>query len=293
VINRKGGCGKSTLACHVAVWLAQRSASVGSVMLADVDAQHTLTQWLARRRQRNPGASLLGWVTDARNVMRPPTGVQHSVLDSPGGLHGFELARLVVCADVVLLPVCDSAFDVDATAACLAELRSLPRVASGRVRLAVVGMRVTPDSASAHGMAAWAQQQGVAFAGAIRSSPAYVGCATSGLTLFDAEVAGFAAERQDWLPVLQWLDAVLRAGPQGLPVRPALPAPAARPARPALALRQTHGPQVGSGHDAGDTPPRLLTDTPPEPPPERPGGRWRWLFGLAVGRLGSRERYLV
>ena len=32
-------------------------------------------------------------------------------LDTPGGLRGFDLARVVAFADVILMPVCNSAFD--------------------------------------------------------------------------------------------------------------------------------------------------------------------------------------
>lgn len=288
VINRKGGCGKSTLACHLAVWLAQRVSSTGSVMLADVDLQHTLTQWLQRRRQRSPGTPLQGWVTDARNVMRPPRGVVHSVLDSPGGLRGFELARLLVFADVVILPVCDSAFDLDAATACLAELRSHPRVASGRVQLALVGMRVTPGSASSLALTAWATAQGVAYAGAIRASEAYVGCAASGLTLFDAEVTGYPEERSDWQPVLQWLESALRASAVLPTTVPAHPVPL--PARPT----GTRGPAAGQ-HEAPAS--RFgvasLDALPPAAPPAPMVRLWRRLRALAAGATAPRPQQPV
>ena len=38
VVNRKGGCGKSTFAAHVAAWCARRGHSV---MLGDVDRQQS------------------------------------------------------------------------------------------------------------------------------------------------------------------------------------------------------------------------------------------------------------
>jgi hypothetical protein len=60
----------------------------------------------------------------------------------PAGIHGFELARVVMFADAIIMPVCHSVFDRESAAACHAELMALPRVASGRCRLATVGMRI-------------------------------------------------------------------------------------------------------------------------------------------------------
>lgn len=206
VINRKGGCGKSTLAAHLAVWLSQGGRRV---MLADVDFQQSIVSWLQRRRAQEVVDEIHGWVTDSKNVLRPPAGVMHSVVDTPGGLHGFELARLLVFADIVLMPVCDSQFDYDAAAACLAEMRAHPRVASGRVRIAAIGMRIQPRSAADQRARAWSAEHDVEYLGSIRMSSIYVRCAGSGLTIFDLPPLGMAGERAQWQPVLDWLDAAL------------------------------------------------------------------------------------
>jgi chromosome partitioning protein len=281
VVNRKGGCGKSTLACHLAVWLAQQAPAVGGVMLADTDFQHTLTHWLQRRRARSPGTLLLSWVTDARNLLRPPGGVLHSVLDSPGGLRGFDLARLLVFADLVLIPVCDSVFDYDAASACLAELRSHPRVSSGRVKLAVVGVRIAPGGAAAKSLADWAAEQGVEIAGSIRSSEAYVGFAASGLTLFDAEVAGFAEERLDWLPVLRWVESGFSAAAAlGMAGRTQPPPVLPRP-----------GITRSPASEDRDAPVSRFMAEPAERQPARTDGLWRRLWSLAAGGQASRQQH--
>ena len=141
VINRKGGSGKSTLATHLAACCA---AGGLRVMLGDVDKQQSSLGWL-RRRAAEPsaqGAVIAGWAADARSVLRPPGGVTHVVLDTPGALRGFDLARVAMQADAILVPTCASAFDREAAADCCAELMALPRVASGRCRVGVVGMRL-------------------------------------------------------------------------------------------------------------------------------------------------------
>ena len=137
VVNRKGGSGKSTLSAHIAAWCARQGHSV---MLGDVDRQQSSRAWLKRRAPTLP--AIAPWALDQKNVLRVPTGITHVVLDTPGGIHGFELARVVMFADAIIMPVCHSVFDRESAAACHAELMALPRVASGRCRLATVGMRI-------------------------------------------------------------------------------------------------------------------------------------------------------
>mgnify|MGYP000505819246 CR=1 FL=1 len=84
VVNRKGGSGKSTLATHLAAWCAVTGRSA---MLGDTDSQGSSSGWL-KRRGASPdarGREILGWSADPRRVMRPPAGVTHVVLDTPGG----------------------------------------------------------------------------------------------------------------------------------------------------------------------------------------------------------------
>lgn len=204
VINRKGGSGKSTLAAHVAAWCARQGHAV---MLGDVDRQQSTRSWLRRRDATLP--AIAPWAVDQRHVLRLPTGITHVVLDTPGGLHGFELARVVMFADALLLPVCPSVFDREAAAACIAELQTLPRVASGRCRLAVVGMRVDGRTRGAELLAQWADGLQVPFLGALRETQVYVRCLERGLTLFDLPEHKVAPDLAQWSPILDWLAPVL------------------------------------------------------------------------------------
>src|SRR6201986_347456 len=140
VINRKGGSGKSTLATQLAGCLANRGSQV---MLGDVDRQQSSLAWL-RRRGAQPAkcAAIVGSAIGTQSVVRPPAGITHVVLDTPGGLQGYDLARIAMTADAILMPVTDSVFDRESAVHCHAELMTLPRVASGRCKGAVVGMRL-------------------------------------------------------------------------------------------------------------------------------------------------------
>jgi chromosome partitioning protein len=203
VVNRKGGSGKSTFAAHVAAWCALQGHAV---MLGDVDRQQSSRGWLRRRPVQLPAIS--PWAMD-QNVLKVPTGISHVVLDTPGGIHGFELSRIVMFADAIVMPVCSSIFDRESAAQCHAELSALPRVASGRCKVGVVAMRIDGRTNHAAGMREWADAIGVPFIGSLRETQLYSRALERGLTMFDLPAHHAALDLAQWQPILDWLAPVL------------------------------------------------------------------------------------
>ncbi len=218
VVNRKGGSGKSTLSAPLAAWLAHQGCAV---MLGDVDRQQSTRAWLRRRNAALP--AIAPWTVD-QNVLRVPTGITHVVLDTPGGMHGFELARMVMFADAILMPVCNSAFDREAAAACHAELMALPRVASGRCKLAAIGMRIDARTHASQVLEDWASQLKLPFLSVLRETQLYVQCLERGMTIFDLSGQRTAADLTQWQPILDWLTPILMPAPTAQPAAPATPA---------------------------------------------------------------------
>jgi chromosome partitioning protein len=279
VVNRKGGSGKSTLATHVAVWLSRRGEKV---MLGDVDRQRSTVPWLRRRsEQLVAGEPVQGWVSDPRNILRPPAGVRHVVLDTPGGLHGFDLGRVAMYADILLLPLADSLFDRESAAGCLEELRAHPRVASGRVQVGVVGMRLEWTGFAEGQLREWAAALSIPMVATVRESRAYVSAAERGLTVLDLPEEQTPTERTDLGRLFDWIDGAIAAIPLPVVTRPAqsritrdaaapaatdtvpeslaaqatvpVPAPQANAAAPARSTwaAPTPGPDAGRVPDAG------------------------------------------
>jgi cellulose biosynthesis protein BcsQ len=290
VVNRKGGSGKSTLAAHLAAWCAH---SGNSVMLGDVDRQQSTRSWLRRRGEDLP--TIAPWAVD-QNILRVPTGMTHVVLDTPGGMHGFDLARMVMFADVVLMPVCSSSFDRESAAACHAELMTLPRIASGRCKLACIGMRIDSRTNSAQVMQDWAASLGIPFLGVLRETQLYVQCLERGMTLFDLPDQNAEIDLLQWQPILDWLNFQFSAvqvkpapAPLGRstvpnrfdsfqaerpPIEPkplfgsqrATPAPAPRaPSRVASTVLQHKSSLFGSGNTAVRTAQAAAPESPPIP----------------------------
>jgi chromosome partitioning protein len=240
VVNRKGGSGKSTLATHLAAHLANGGLPV---LLGDVDRQQSTQTWLRLRKSQRRSA-IVGWKVDPRSVVRPPAGISHVILDTPGGLTGFDLARVVMYADAILIPVCNSVFDRESAAACFAELMTLPRIASGRCKVAAVGMRLDGRTKAGDVLAQWARGLQLPFVGVLRETQAYVRCVEQGLTLFDLPASKVETDMAQWAPILQWLDPVLnpvRATETVKSLEPAThpaTAPERRPALPSKPIQQ-------------------------------------------------------
>ena len=214
VVNRKGGSGKSTFATHVAAWCAHQGLNV---MLGDVDRQQSSRSWLRRREPSLP--TIAPWVVDQKNMLRVPPGITHVVLDTPGGMHGFELQRIVMFADAIVLPVCSSVFDRESAAACLEELASQPRVAKGQCRVGAVGMRVDSRTDAAQVLRAWAAEHKVPMVGMLRETQVYVRSSEYGQTLFDLPPDRFRFDLGQWDPIVQWLQPVLKPVAVPLPRR--------------------------------------------------------------------------
>lgn len=229
VINRKGGSGKSTLATHLAAWLAREGLSV---LLGDIDRQQSTRAWLKRRDAALP--AIVPWAL-GQQVLKKPPGITHVVLDTPGGLHGFELAKVIMSADAVVMPVCNSMFDRESAAACHAELMTLPRVASGRCKIGVVGMRVDARTRSAQVLHDWAAGLQIPFLGVLRETQHYVRSLENGLTMFDLPRDAHAADLAQWEPILQWLRPIARLEAP-TPVAPVVVIPAAITASVTLPL---------------------------------------------------------
>jgi chromosome partitioning protein len=200
VANPKGGVGKSTLATNVAGLLARQGHAV---MLGDVDRQQSARQWLALRPPQLP--PIRSWEVAADDVVRPPKGTTHVVLDTPAGLHGKRLAAVLKIADKVVIPLQPSIFDIHATHAFVRELLAHRR--SDKVKFAIVGMRTREGTISSDHLRAFVDSLKVPVLGFLRDTQNYVHLAAHGLTLWDVTSSRFERDIDQWKPILDWVEA--------------------------------------------------------------------------------------
>jgi chromosome partitioning protein len=201
IANPKGGAGKSTLATNVAGHFATQGARV---MLGDIDRQQSARHWLAARSPLL--SSIAGWDIEPDQPARPPRGTTHVVLDTPAGLRGKRLDAMVRMVDRILVPVQPSLFDILATGDFLTELASYKRISSGKVRLGVIGMRVDTRTRAAQELDRFCASLDLPVLAYLRNSQLYVQTAAHGMSIFDLSRSRAQTDRQQWQPIIDWLD---------------------------------------------------------------------------------------
>ncbi len=200
VANPKGGVGKSTLATQLAGWLAHQGHAV---MLGDLDRQQSSRQWLGLRPASV--APIAGWDAQGGALVRPPKGCTHAVIDTPAGLHGKKLDALLKVADLVLVPLQPSLFDIQATHAFLSTWREHPR--ASRVALGLVGMRVKDHTIAQERLQQFTATLPAPMVATLRDTQNYVHLAAHGLTLWDVAPGRVERDLAQWLPLQRWLAA--------------------------------------------------------------------------------------
>ena len=199
VANPKGGVGKTTLSTNLAGYLASRGHAV---MLGDVDRQQSSKTWLGLRPAGLP--KIASWEVSHGEVVRPPKGTTHIVLDTPAGLHGKRLDEVMKLADKVLIPLQPSIFDIHATHDFITELLAHRR--SAKVQIAVVGMRTREGTISTDQLRTFLHSVSVPLLGFLRDTQNYVHLAAHGLTLWDVASTRFQGDREQWEPITIWVN---------------------------------------------------------------------------------------
>ncbi|HNU09781.1 MAG TPA: ParA family protein [Rubrivivax sp.] len=198
VANPKGGVGKSTLATNVAGLYAREGHAV---MLGDIDRQQSSWQWLALRPAQVP--PIQGW--DVRGtIVRPPRGSTHVVLDTPAGLHGWQLDTVLGIADRVLVPLQPSLFDIQATHTFVQMLQAHRR--ADQIEFGLVGMRIKEHTLANAQLRDYLATLPVPVLAWLRDTQNYVQLAAHGLTLWDVTPSRVARDLEQWQPLKEWLD---------------------------------------------------------------------------------------
>ena len=123
LLNQKGGVGKTTLATHIAGELATQGSSV---ILLDADPQGSALDWTQRRSQSGL-SRLFGAVGLARETLHQEAPelakrCDHIVIDGPPRIAPHARSALLA-ADLVLIPVQPSPYDVWASAEMVSLIR--------------------------------------------------------------------------------------------------------------------------------------------------------------------------
>ena len=201
VASSKGGCGKSTVVTQLAAHWAQ----VGQrTAIVDADRQGSSFRWATLRPATVPG--ILALEGGRRALNKLPADTQQLLIDTPAGAGVRELEPYLELADVLLVPVLPSSFDLHATLGFLDELRAIPRIRRGKLPVALVGNRLKPwTHASQDAIVELADSAPFPVVAQLRDSQAYVLLSALGKGIFDYQSEQVRNHQQDWKPLLRWI----------------------------------------------------------------------------------------
>lgn len=126
--NQKGGCGKSTLAVHAAVWFHDQGFRVAVV---DLDKQRSSSAWIA---EAEPEITVR--IADTpEQCLSEAVGLAESheilLVDAPGGLEDLSRTALLL-ADLALFPITPSILDLRSVQGATSILRFAQQINGGR-----------------------------------------------------------------------------------------------------------------------------------------------------------------
>lgn len=200
VANRKGGCGKSTIATNLA---GAYAAGGLRVALADLDTLHCSTDWLVERPDHVAPIRALDW---SHGIKKPPADIDRLVIDAPAGTSARAVEALLGDVDVVIVPVLPSAFDEGSVEPFLADLMKAKRVRKDKTRVGVIRNRYRANTKAGHRLNDFFSHLDCVDLGGLPDRTVYAEAAAYGLSLFDLPGKRLEALRQDWVPLLKFIE---------------------------------------------------------------------------------------
>jgi len=216
VINSKGGAGKTTVATNLASYFA---ANAIPTAIMDYDAQGSSLNWLRLRAPhafRIHGANAAPQKSGLRSLgMHVPANMRQLIIDAPAGASGLLLQELLSRAHCILVPVQPSSIDIHATANFIRDLLLTGKVRVHNIRLGVVANRVRKSNPVYQPLERFLASLGMPFLARLSDSEVYVESAESGAGIFEMDAAATAAEREQFMPIVEWVDPECRARAEG------------------------------------------------------------------------------
>ncbi|UPG85585.1 ParA family protein [Luteibacter aegosomatis] len=201
VASSKGGCGKTTLVTQLASHWVQAGKHTAIV---DADRQHSSLKWARRRPENVPAVTAIEGSRKAFD--RLSDDIQRVIVDTPAGVDEKDLEPYLERADVILVPVLPSQFDLDATLDFLSLLKGIPRIKRGKLPVGLVGNRLKPwTNASQAAVADLAERAPFPVVAELRDSQAYVLLTALGKGIFDYHSENVRGHQDDWTKLLRWI----------------------------------------------------------------------------------------
>jgi len=138
--------------------------------------------------------------------MHVPAETRQLIIDAPAGASGLLLQEMLARAHCILIPVAPSAIDIHATANFIRDLLLAGKIRARDARLAVLANRVRSSMPVYQPLERFLSSLSLAFLTRLGDSDVYVKAAETGVGIFELDASMSAAERQAFMPIVEWVD---------------------------------------------------------------------------------------
>ena len=212
VINSKGGSGKTTITTTLASYFA--AAGVPTAIM-DYDQQGSSLNWLHLRDPLAPkiaGANAAPQKMGLRSIGRHvPENTKQLIIDAPAGASGLLLQDMLSRTKCIVIPVQPSSIDIHATANFVRDLLLRGNIRQRGIRLAVVANRVRKASPVYQPLERFLTSLGLTIVTKLHDSEVFVKAAETGVGIYEMEESLCFAEREQFQPLLEWIDVDYKA----------------------------------------------------------------------------------
>jgi len=207
VINSKGGSGKTTITTTLASYFAAQGLATS---ILDYDLQGSSLNWLRVRDPLAPkihGANAAPQKSGLRSLGRHvPEGTKQLIVDAPAGASGLLLQEMLSRANCIVIPVQPSSIDIHATANFVRDLLLRGNIRQRNIRLAVVANRVRKATPVYQPLERFLTSLGLTIVTRLNDSEVFVKAAETGTGVFEMDASMSIAEREQFLPLIEWVD---------------------------------------------------------------------------------------
>jgi chromosome partitioning protein len=179
-INQKGGCGKSTLACHLAWWLANQGHSV---MMVDSDGQQSASRWLAKIDLPISTIVMTEGTQLLEEIPQVAKSHQYVVVDGGGMLSDISL-NILLRSDLAIVPAQPTGLDLSSTNDALKLAQQVQSVRNGKPTVRLVLSRGTKGTRLLQESRALLQSKGALLKTVIHQRQAIADCFGQGATVW-------------------------------------------------------------------------------------------------------------
>lgn len=197
VLNPKGGCGKTTIATHLAVYASTLGLRVA---LADHDQQASSHDWIKSRPRRCADIAVIA-AYDGEAIEGDFEVVIH---DMPASALLDTQMSMAAVYHKVIIPVMPSPIDIKAATRLWVKLSSAGWLDDPEMDIGIVANRIKANTKYTRTLDAFIGKIGLPKIATLRDTQNYIRSLDAGLTLFDMPPNRVADDLIQWQPLMEW-----------------------------------------------------------------------------------------